>query len=406
MHDEKPLSFEILETPEAIAAEAASWNAIVEEGYDGHPCLLAEWYLLWLQHFAPEGARRHFLKVARGGKSVGYFPFLLAPERVHGVEMACLRLAGNVYSPINTPIVRPACRPDIFDFVVREGLSKVPWTVLQTEDLPLEYAGPAELHVALQGAGHESCLVPSEGNWIHAGAVTAAEYLKELDTGLRNSIKRWQKRLGAMGRLGLRVAGDDVAEKDISGYQSVYDRSWKEPEIDRTFHPALMRWASEQKTLRLFLLLLDGRPIATQLWLVKRRRAYAVKFAYDEAFRELSPGALLMWRAIEHLLDVDRVEQFDFLKGDDPYKKQWSNQRRQRLALLAFSAGFRGRTARWLDRELLPWVRRQPVLSAAKQRAAALVARGGTVAIAQNFPPAAARTTLSGHDGERCGSQR
>ena len=405
MHEEKPLSCEVLETPEAIAAEAAAWNAIVEEGYEGYPCLTAEWYLLWLRHFATPDTRIRFLKVSRSGKSVGYFPFLLSPERHHGVEMCSLRLAGNVYSPINSPVVRPGSRPEVFDFVVREALSKMPWTVFQTGDLPLEYAGAAELHLALQNAGHESCLLPSEGNWIHEGGVTPAAYLKELDAGLRNGIKRWQKRLGGMGKLELRVVGDGVTEDDIAGYQHVYDRSWKEPEIDRTFHPAMMRWASERGVLRLFLLTLDGRPIATQLWLVKRRRAYAVKFAYDEALRERSPGALMMWRVIEHLLDVEKVETFDFLKGDDPYKKQWSNKRRQRLAILAFSPDLRGRTARWLDRELLPWVRRQPVLSAAKRRAAALIARRQGSASAQNFSPEAAAGTLSGHHDERCGSQ-
>ncbi len=204
-----------------------------------------------------------------------------------------------------------------------------------------------------------------------------------------------------------------MTEGDIAGYQHVYDRSWKEPEIDPTFHPALIRWAAERGLLRLFLLTLDGRPIATQLWLVRARRsaagravrAYAVKFAYDEAYRESSAGALLMWRVIEHLLDVEKVEAFDFLKGDDPYKKQWSSKRRQRLAILAFSPDLRGRTARWLDRELLPWVRRQPVLSAAKRRAAALIAGRPASASAQNFSPEAAAGTLSGHHDERCGSQ-
>ncbi len=57
MLDEKPLSCEILETPEAIAGEAAAWNAIVDEGYDGYPCLTAEWYLLWLRHFATPDTR-------------------------------------------------------------------------------------------------------------------------------------------------------------------------------------------------------------------------------------------------------------------------------------------------------------------------------------------------------------
>lgn len=414
MFDERPLAFQTLETPEAIAAETTAWDRLVDDGYDGHPCLRADWFLLWLRHFGAPDVRPCFLKVSRGNKSLAYFPFVLATDRLHGVEVRTLRFAGNIYSPINTPIVRRACRQDLFDHVVREALPRLPWTVFQASDLPLEYTGSAEIHAALCGAGHDSFLLPGEGSWVHAsGGASADRYLRGLDAGLRNSIKRWQRRLGGMGRLELRVASEDATEADIAAYQSVYARSWKEPEIDPTFHPALIRWAAERGLLRLFLLTLDGRPIATQLWLVRARRAaagrvvraYAVKFAYDEAYRENSAGALLMWRAIEHLLDRDRVELFDFLKGDDPYKKQWCNQRRQRLSILAFSPDLRGRTARLFDRELLPWVRRQPALSAVKRRAAAfLLPRDGRGA-AQNFSPAAARITLGDHHDERIGSQ-
>jgi CelD/BcsL family acetyltransferase involved in cellulose biosynthesis len=34
------------------------------------------------------------------------------------------------------------------------------------------------------------------------------------------------------------------------------------------------------------------------------------------------------------LLDHESIEQIDFGRGDDPYKRLWANQRRQRIGLV------------------------------------------------------------------------
>lgn len=365
-------SYSILATPQAIAAEAPSWNRIVDEAYDGNPFLTAEWFLLWLSRFAPGDGGVCFLKILRRGRVAAYFPFVAATERFHGIEVRALRLAGNVYSPMRCPVIAPGARPGLFDHVVRRALREVPWTVLLADDLPLEYTGPAELHAALTSAGHESHLLPGAGNWVYArNRETSAAYLATRDKGLRGRLKQAPRRLGERGRVELRVVREGVTERDIAAYLDVYARSWKEPELDPTFHPAMMRWAAERGHLRLFSLHLDGRPIATQLWLVHGRRAYAVKLAYDEEHRPDSPGHLLMARALERFFDVEDVALVDYLKGDDGYKTEWCNRRRQRLSLVAFSSDLRGRAAGFLDRDLLPWLRRQPTLLSARQRASA-----------------------------------
>ena len=41
-------------------------------------------------------------------------------------------------------------------------------------------------------------------------------------------------------------AADGVTQADIDAYLHVYGKSWKEPELDASFHPAMMRWASER----------------------------------------------------------------------------------------------------------------------------------------------------------------
>lgn len=358
-----------LASPAAIAAEAPAWDRIVEEAYGGNPFLSAGWHQLWLRHFAPEGGRVCYLRVERRGQVAAYFPLLGVVERFHRVEVRALRFAGNMYSPVLGPVIAPGAPADLFDHVVRRALPEVPWTVLLADELALEHAGPAELHAALSAAGHSSHLVPGEGNWhlaFRGGAYEA--YLAARTPKLRGRLRQAQRRTAELGPVEVRLASSGVTDEDIEAYRSVYDRSWKEPELDPTFHPAMMRWAAERGSLRLFTLRAAGRPIASQLWLVHGGRAYAVKHAYDEAYGACSPGNFLLARVMEHLLDVEGVGEIDFLRGDDAYKREWCDRRRQRLSLVAFSRDPAGRAASFLDRALLPWLRRRPALAALRRR--------------------------------------
>ncbi|HEY8708580.1 MAG TPA: GNAT family N-acetyltransferase, partial [Burkholderiaceae bacterium] len=97
-------------------------------------------------------------------------------------------------------------------------------------------------------------------------------------------------------------------------------------------------WAqqcAEQGWLRLGVARIDDVPIAAQLWFVYGRRAYIFKLAYDESQSRWSAGTVLTAHMMRHVLEVDRVVEVDFLSGDDPYKKSWMMQRRERVGLIA-----------------------------------------------------------------------
>jgi len=102
----------------------------------------------------------------------------------------------------------------------------------------------------------------------------------------------------------------------------------------------------------------DEQPIAAQLWIVAIGRAELFKLAHIEQEKSLSPGTILTEHLMRHVLDVDGVQEVDFLIFDDTYKKSWLNCRRERVGVIAYNPdSFWGRIE-WLkeliSRQLKP----------------------------------------------------
>ena len=72
-------------------------------------------------------------------------------------------------------------------------------------------------------------------------------------------------------------------------------------------------------------------------WIVHGGVASIYKICYAEKFAKLSVGSVLTARLLEHVLDVDRVTEVDYLSGDDTYKANWMSDRRERWGIMAFN---------------------------------------------------------------------
>jgi CelD/BcsL family acetyltransferase involved in cellulose biosynthesis len=346
------------------------WEQLAREQYADNPFLSLDWHLVWLKHFAQEAEAIHYVKILDGGRPVGYFPMILTSERFHGLRLRTLRLAGNIYTPIACPLVQTDDSAAIYDYCVQQVITSIPWRLFLIEQLPTEFPGAAELKEAFGRAGYFVTLEDSSVNWIYESqGISSQEYHDQLPFGVRRDTRQFSRRLAASGDFEFRVCSSDLTDREVADYAYVYSRSWKEPEYDPTFHADLMGVMAKRGVLRLGFLYLDKKPIAAQLWLIATGRAYAVKTAYDEAFKRMSVGTVLTWRIIEHLMNQDGMHSFDYLTGDDEYKRRWCNMRRRRLSLVAYRRGLRGSALYQLDQQWLPWIRNNKILSACKTRA-------------------------------------
>lgn len=76
------------------------------------------------------------------------------------------------------------------------------------------------------------------------------------------------------------------------------------------------------RTLRLFVLSLDGKAIAVNLVVISERAVMGIQSAYSPAHAKLSPGSLLL----EHITKwaFENQRELDFGPGDNKYKSNWT----------------------------------------------------------------------------------
>jgi hypothetical protein len=209
---------------------------------------------------------------------------------------------------------------------------------------PLDADAPwlAALEHELRSNGWWTSRFFAFANWyqpVPAGGFDA--YWAARPSPLRHSVERGQRRLQRAGawRIDIHTHPGLALNEAARAYADVYAQSWKQAEQPAGFVPALIQRAAEQGWLRLGVLWLDGRPLAAQLWLVQGGSACIFKLAYVEGTQKLSPGSVLTAALMRRAMDVDRVQEVDYLSGDDAYKADWMALRRERVGLLAFDQG-------------------------------------------------------------------
>lgn len=215
-------------------------------------------------------------------------------------------------------------------------------------------AEPEPLRKAFKGAGWITFATPKTGNWrVATGGESFESYWEKRPGRLQNTAKRRAK----SSALDLEIY-DRFDEGAWADYEAVYRASWKPEEGSFPFLRALAEAEGAAGTLRLGVARKNGRPVAVQLWLVENGEATIHKLAYAEEAKAMSPGTILGMAMFHRALDEDRVTAIDYGTGDDGYKRDWMEERRQLWQLNAFNP----RTARGL-------------IGAARAAASALVAR-------------------------------
>lgn len=171
-------------------------------------------------------------------------------------------------------------------------------------------------------------------NWIYRlQGQSYEEYMATRPSRVRNTVSRKQRKLQREHGYQIRLYTDNDLELALNDYNHVYRNSWKAHEQFDGFIDNLSKTLAQAGWLRLAVLYIDEQPAAAQLWFVVHDRASIFKLVYDEAWKQYSPGSILISYLMKHVIEIDKVSEIDFLTGNDAYKQDWMSERRERWML-------------------------------------------------------------------------
>jgi hypothetical protein len=280
------------------------------------PCLYhrLSWFRLLERHCRPAGQ----LKVARA-QDGDRRAWLFLANGGHDAE------AFAAWYSLRVGLIGDAdLAPDLGRALARTGLARLSLA-------PVEDA--AALAQGIAAGGWLASIAPATGNWIaRTDGLSFDRYWAGRPGRLRNTAERKAKAAG------LDIAIHDRFDPEAwTSYEAVYRASWKPEEGSFPFLRALAELEGAAGTLRLGIASKDGRPVAAQFWTVEGGEATIHKLAYANDAKPLSPGTVLGMAMFRRAIDRDRVRLIDYGTGDDAYKRDWMDERRQLWRLTAFN---------------------------------------------------------------------
>ena len=175
-------------------------------------------------------------------------------------------------------------------------------------------------------------------NWILKIDQSWEDYLASREDRVRNTLKRKSKKFSQSGGSLEVVSSKQEIHSALEDFQTVYRSSWKIPEPFECFIPGLVRIFGDRGWIRVGIARIEGQAVAAQIWITKGERASIFKLAYDERFRDYSPGTLLTAKLMEHAFKIDKVLEIDYMQGDDHYKREWMTCQKERVGVIAYNS--------------------------------------------------------------------
>ena len=306
--------FEFVDRLESLRDE---WTNLAEQGQN----VFATWEFAttWWEYF---GAGRRLVTVGcrdSGGELFAVLPLYFWRRR----PLRVLRFVGNGAGDVLGPVCRPERAADAARALRRLlETARWDWDVFVGENLPGEQDWPQRL------GGH---LIRREGNPVLRAPDGFERFLAQRTPNFRSAVRRGERRLARRYQVRYRLSDSTTLDGDLNALFRLHQARFGGQSAfggDRTaFHRAFARRAHDRGWLRLWILELDGRPVAAQ---------YGFRFGGVESFyqsgrdpelRRESLGMTLLSHAIRSAAD-EGVREFALLRGHEPYKYRFATEDR------------------------------------------------------------------------------
>jgi CelD/BcsL family acetyltransferase involved in cellulose biosynthesis len=314
----------------ALGEHAADWNRLAVER--GSPFLTHEWLSSWFRAFGRGDPAWLVLTGADGRLRAGALFDRTSPRQVAA--------AANVHSGDWDVLASDAdALTEAWEAVAGMGARRI-----AVGGLPQSGDTATTASAALASAGYRT--VTTLGPFSPSLELPSSwdQLFASVSSNLRKTVARKRRALEREGTLSLRLStGGPRLEADLDAFLKVEASGWKtragtailSREKTQCLYREFAHAAAGQGWLRLYLLELDGVPLAADYGCVIGGRGLLLKTGFDEAYGRYSPGVVLRADVLRASIE-EGLRCYDMLGGPDRYKLSWTSTVNPRVNIWAY----------------------------------------------------------------------
>lgn len=343
-------------------AIAPLWRDVLDESGDRSPYLSHDWFATCWRGAGPN-RRREVTILEDSAGPVALFPLVRWRATRHGVPVRVLSFLDTPDAPLNDFVIARG-RDEAIEHFVTALVTRTDWDVLSLARIPAHSATLKALEAAatvLQSRITERETTPYldvRGRW--------EDYLAERGPAFETSQERIQARLHDAGH----VTVDEYRDLDPDGpvFAELMDLSrhlWKVPTrvavltsrgMPRFFRELTPRLAANG-WLRVWMLRLDGRPVATEYQLVVGDTVYALRGDGDPTVTDLQPWCALTARIVNACFERRSIRHYHMGHPGMTHKFDWATNLNETVTFEAYAPTRYGRVLHGLEAHLMPLAR-------------------------------------------------
>ena len=330
------------------------WDQLRTRSGTGSPFLTWEWHRACADALPAGEADACQAVVLRGsaGDVEAIVPFRVQRQRFWAVPVTSL---GWAFEDLGAPDhLDLLASPDADMAALTDAIAGDPWTVMRLGNVA-EAAGNVERFCAECERRGWTVRRRPLGRCPYLDLTESwEEYLSNLSSHGRQAIRRKERKLRREHDVVLTDYGPGRVDEGLHHLLRLHTMRWggggafHDPTMQR-LHREFAASLADRDRLWLVTLDVDGAPAAAWYGFTLGGTVYHYQNGRDPRWERERVGTVLMGlmirRAIKH-----GYRHMDLLRGEEPYKAEWTQAARRNHEVVVFRAGARGAALRWLDR--------------------------------------------------------
>ena len=365
------LAIEEITSGAQLIALQAGWDTLLKQSGEHSPFLTHEWFRCCFAAYS-RGKDIFILAVREGSNLIGIAPLWRQQDVFRRIPIRKIGFMTCPDTQVVDFIVEDSRRSEVlmafleYMFQKRKGA----WDMLTLEQWPVESINFKTLQAILQGQRRKfftgiwsvTPYIRIKGEW--------EPFLQSLSVRFRKTRRNITNRIAKLNKIEIQCSREDPTGSVFKDVVAVSGKSWKQEEgiavtsreETNRFFAALTDAAGPNGLLLIWILKVDGTPIAMEYDLEADGKVYALRADFDEAYKEYSPGAYLEYQIVKSLFEGG-YQEYNIGPGLNAYKLQWTDQFRENKALHICNDNLKGWIIWGLQNKLIPFLRRIRSLS-------------------------------------------